>query len=132
MPEIRVVEPHQLSVEEARQRLGGFEEMLAKYRVRLDWQGDRGKLGGVPGVGGDVHVRPNEVEVNVSLSRMVTMMGLDPKKLEATIKRRLGEALREVLPAVLKFAATHGVTCYLVTEPSGAPWSYYFIKPPKE
>ena len=94
MPDIRVVEPHQLSVAEARQRLGGFEEMLAKYRVRLDWQGDRGKLGGVPGVGGDVHVRPNEVEVNVSLSRMVTMMGLDPKKLEATIKRRLGEALR--------------------------------------
>lgn len=94
MPEIRVVESHQLSAAEARQRLGGFEELLAKYRVRLDWEGDRGKLGGVPGVGGTVQVRANEVEVNVSLSRMVTMMGVDPKKLEASIRKRLGEALR--------------------------------------
>ena len=94
MPEIRVVEPHQLTVPEVRQRLGGFEELLAKYRVRLDWNGDQGKLAGVPGVGGQVNVRPAEVEVHVTLSRMVTMMGLDPKKLEATIRRKLGEALR--------------------------------------
>lgn len=94
MPDIRVVEPHQLTVAEAKQRLGGFEELLAKYRVRLDWSGDRGRLGGVPGVGGEVQVRPSEVEVLVTLSRMVTLMGLDPKKLEATIRRRLGEALR--------------------------------------
>lgn len=94
MPEIRVVEPHQLTVAEARERLGGFQELLAKYRVRVDWQGDRGQLAGVPGVGGQVQVRPNEVEVHVTLSRMVTMMGLDPVKLEATIRKRLGEALR--------------------------------------
>ena len=94
MPDIRIVEPHQLGVEEAKQRLGGFQQLLSQYRVRLDWHGNQGKLGGVPGVGGQVEVRPSEVEVFVTLSRMVTMMGLDPKKLEATIKRKLGEALR--------------------------------------
>lgn len=94
LPEIRVVEPHQLTVPEARQRLGGFEELLSKYRVRLDWDGDRGRLGGVPGVGGEVEIRPNEVEVHVTVSRMITMMGLDPQKLEASIRRRLGDALR--------------------------------------
>lgn len=35
----------------------------------------------------------------------------------------------EVQPAVLSFAKEVGVDCYLVTEPSMAPWSYYFVKP---
>ena len=94
MPEIRVVQPHSLGVAEAKQRLGGFQELLAKYRVRVDWTGDEGRLAGVPGVGGEVRVRSADVEVHVTVSRMVVLMGLDPKKLEATVRRRLAEALQ--------------------------------------
>jgi hypothetical protein len=94
VPEIRVVQPHALTAAEARRRLGGFEELLAKYRVRIDWSGDDGRLAGVPGVGGEVRVRSADVEVQVSVSRMVVLMGLDPQKLEATIRRRLAEALQ--------------------------------------
>jgi hypothetical protein len=94
VPDIRVVQPHSLPVDQVKSRLGGFSDRLAKYGVRLDWQDKRAQLRGVPGVGGHVEIRPNELEVFVSLSRMVTMMGLDPKKLEGTIRRRLDEALR--------------------------------------
>jgi hypothetical protein len=48
----------------------------------------------VPGVGGDVDVPADAVEVRVKISRLITAMGLDPKRLEATIRRKLGEALR--------------------------------------
>jgi putative polyhydroxyalkanoate system protein len=93
MAEIRVVQPHQLGVEEAKARLGGFGDLLGKYGVRLDWQGARARFSGVPGVGGQVDVRPDGVDVYVTLSRLITMMGLDPVRLESTIKKRLQEAL---------------------------------------
>ena len=95
MPDIRIVEPHQLPIDEAKQRLGVFGELLGRYGVKLAWDGSRARLGGVPGVGGDVDIRASEVEVNVKLSRLVTAMGLDPKRLESTIRSKLGEALRE-------------------------------------
>lgn len=101
MPDIRVVETHQLPVEQVQTRLGGFSDLLNKYGVKLDWQPPgaqssqrRAQLKGVPGVGGHIEIRPTEVEVFVTLSRLVTMMGLDPQRLEGTIRRRLGEALR--------------------------------------
>lgn len=94
MPEIHIVEPHQLPVDEARQRLGGFGEILQKYGVRLDWKGSQAHLAGVPGVGGDVDVRPDAVEVRVKISRLITAMGLDPVRLESTIRKKLGEALK--------------------------------------
>lgn len=94
MPEIHIVEPHALPVDEAKQRLGSFGELLGKYGVRLAWTGNKGQLGGVPGVGGDVDVRSDAVEVRVKISRLVTAMGLDPKRLETTIRSKLGEALR--------------------------------------
>ncbi|MEQ1565875.1 MAG: polyhydroxyalkanoic acid system family protein [Myxococcota bacterium] len=93
MPDIRLSHPHALPPEEVKQRLHGFAELLGKYGVRLDWSGSNAKFAGVPGVGGDVQIHPTEVRVNVSLSRMITMMGLDPAKLEGTIRRRLAEAL---------------------------------------
>lgn len=94
MPDIRVVQPHSLPIDQVKSRLGGFSENLAKYGVRLDWQDKRAQVRGVPGVGGHVEIRPNELEVYVTVSRMITMMGLDPKKLEGSIRRRLDEALR--------------------------------------
>ncbi len=94
MPDVRVTQPHSLPPDAVRERLAGFADMLGKYGVKLTWSGHDAALGGVPGVGGHVKVGAKQVEVLVSLSRMVTMMGIDPGKLEGSIKRRLEEALR--------------------------------------
>lgn len=92
MPDIRVSQPHALPVDEARGRMSGFEEMLGKYGVKMRWNGPRADLAGIPGVGGHVEVRADEVEILVTLSRMVTMMGIDPARLEGSIRRRLAAA----------------------------------------
>jgi putative polyhydroxyalkanoate system protein len=94
MPELRVTEPHSLTTTEVRSRLAGFAEMLAKYGARLSWEGDTARIAGVPGVGGQIAVTPAHVSVHVTVSRMVTMMGLDVGKLETTMRRRLKEVLR--------------------------------------
>jgi putative polyhydroxyalkanoate system protein len=93
MPEVRVTEPHALTPEEVRSRLGGFSEMLGKYGVRLHWDGDRARIGGVPGVGGEIAVTRADVTVHVTVSRMVAMMGLDVPKMEGAVRRRLRQVL---------------------------------------
>ncbi|MEQ1508753.1 MAG: polyhydroxyalkanoic acid system family protein [Myxococcota bacterium] len=93
MPEIDVVQPHALGVDAAKERLGGFQDLLSKYGVRLEWSGPQARLAGVPGVGGKVEVAPSEVRVNVTVSKMLTLMGLDPVRLKSTIAKRLSEAL---------------------------------------
>lgn len=93
MPDIRVVQGHALPVDTVPGRLAAFDALLGKYGVRLEWSGRTAKVRGVPGVGGQIDVKPTEVVVHVALSRMVTMLGLDPKRLEATIRRHLVEAL---------------------------------------
>jgi len=42
-----------------------------------------------------VKVTASEVSVLVTVSRLVTMMGLDPKRLERTIRKSLAQALTE-------------------------------------
>jgi putative polyhydroxyalkanoate system protein len=93
VPDIRVSHKHQLGADGVKARLGGFTELLAKYRVSLAWDGPRAQIGGIPGVSGHVHLKEDEVEILVSLSRMVTMMGVDPVKLESSIRKRLEEGL---------------------------------------
>lgn len=93
MPDIRVHHKHGLGVAGVKDRLAGFTELLAKYRVSLAWDGAKAQIGGIPGVSGHVQLTDDNVEVFVSLSRMVTMMGVDPGKLEASIRKRLEEGL---------------------------------------
>jgi putative polyhydroxyalkanoate system protein len=93
MPDVRVSHRHSLPIDEVRAKLGGFSEMLGKYGVTLDWRGHVATVGGVPGGSGSVEVTPAEVRVHVHLSRMITMMGIDPARLEGSVKRRLDEAL---------------------------------------
>lgn len=93
MPDVRVNHPHSLTVDAAREKLGGFADLLKKYGVTLDWSGPVAKVGGVPGVSGQVEVAAREVRVQLHLSRMVTLMGIDPARLEGSIRRRLDEAL---------------------------------------
>jgi putative polyhydroxyalkanoate system protein len=92
MPDIRVTHPHELPVDEARRRLSGFADLLGKYGVRLDWRGSVAEVAGVPGVSGRIEIHPAEIRVNVHVSRMITLMGLDPVKLEGTVRRRLAES----------------------------------------
>lgn len=93
MPDIRVNHKHNLGIDGIKSRLGGFTELLSKYNVRLAWDGPKAQIGGLPGVGGHVLLKEDEIEILVQLSRMVTMMGVDPAKLEASIKKRLEEGL---------------------------------------
>lgn len=98
LPDIRILERHALPIPTLESRLASFSELLGKYGIRLDWQpagpSRRAPLRGVPGIGGHIEIRPSEIEILVQISRMITMMGLDPTRLESTIRRHLGDALR--------------------------------------
>jgi putative polyhydroxyalkanoate system protein len=92
MANIRVQQPHQLSQAKAKEAVGQFEEMLGKYRAKLEWNGFSAKIKGI-GVGGDVMVSDREVTVNVELGMMARAAGIDAEKLKGSIARRLQEAL---------------------------------------
>lgn len=91
MADVRVTEPHNFSAAEAKSKIGAFEEMLAKYRVKVDWSGNRAKLKGM-GVSGDINVTDSDCTVLVKLGRMAKMAGIDPTRLEGSIRKRLKAA----------------------------------------
>ena len=92
MSTVKVTQPHSLSTEEAKGKLGSFEEMLSKYGVKLAWSGDRAEIKGF-GVSGDVKVQADSVQVAVKLGMMAKAAGVDPGKLEKSIEKRLLAAL---------------------------------------
>lgn len=92
MPDVRVVRSHSLPVAAAKGRLAGFAEVLGRYGARLEWAGDTARVAGVPGIDGRVEVTPADVKVHLHVSRMLTVVGLDPVRLEGSIRRRLDEA----------------------------------------
>ncbi len=91
MSQVKVSQPHSLSRSEARDKLASFEEMLKKYRVSLKWKGDNAAIKGV-GVSGDVAVKDTAVDVTVKLGMLARAAGIDAKRLEGSITRRLKEA----------------------------------------
>ncbi|MBL9104259.1 MAG: polyhydroxyalkanoic acid system family protein [Myxococcales bacterium] len=91
MSEVRVSQPHNVSVEEARKKVQGFETMVEKYGVKSKWSGNTAKLDGT-GVSGSIDIKPNAVEVVVKLGMMARAFGVDPVKLESSIRKRLKEA----------------------------------------
>jgi putative polyhydroxyalkanoate system protein len=91
MSEVRVSQPHDVSADEARSKIQSFESMLQKYGVSAAWSGDRATLKGT-GVSGSIEVRPRSVEIVVKLGMMARAFGVDPVKLEASIKKRLHAA----------------------------------------
>jgi putative polyhydroxyalkanoate system protein len=88
---VQVRQPHTLGKAEARQRLQGFEELLRKYKVSLDWTGDKAAIKGM-GVSGDVSISDAAVEVNVVLGMLARAAGVDAGKLQGSIEKRLKEA----------------------------------------
>ncbi len=91
MSTITVIQVHNVSTAEARERLAPFREMLAKYSVSLVWQGDNAAIKGT-GVSGDVAVTRQDVTVNVKLGFLARAAGVNPEKLKNTITKRLAEA----------------------------------------
>jgi putative polyhydroxyalkanoate system protein len=91
MSEIRVSQPHTRSVDEARAKMRGFEDMVSKYGVTSAWTGDRAALKGT-GVSGSIVVSPASVDVVVKLGMVARAFGVDPVRLEASIRRRLEAA----------------------------------------
>ena len=92
MATVTVSQPHSLSTEEAKSRLGDLEEMLRKYGVTLDWSGDSASFKSI-GVSGGLDVRPSTVDVRVKLGMMAKAAGVDAQRLEQSIRKRLGAAL---------------------------------------
>lgn len=92
MAQVKVQQMHALGRDVAKQKLSSFEEMLGKYRVKLEWSGHRAKIKGI-GVGGDVSVSDSDVQVQVELGLAAKLAGIDAARLQGSIARRLREAL---------------------------------------
>jgi putative polyhydroxyalkanoate system protein len=91
MSKVSVRQAHSLSKAEAKEKLAGFEEMLKKYRVALEWRGDSAAIKGV-GVSGNVAVSDAEVAVDLKLGMLARAAGIDAGRLQGSIARRLAEA----------------------------------------
>jgi putative polyhydroxyalkanoate system protein len=91
MSTITVRHSHSLGRAEARRRVDAFEETLKKYNVSLLWNGDRAEMKGF-GVTGGALVTDSLVEITLKLGMMAKAAGVDPVKLEASLKKRLAAA----------------------------------------
>ena len=91
MSNVNVVVAHSKDPAEIKSGLSQFEEMFAKYMVKMAWSGDRAALSGP--VSGSIEIRAREIEVNIKLGMMAKMAGIDPQRLEGSIRKRLSAAL---------------------------------------
>ena len=93
MSDVRVTEAHALPIDQAIERVKNFEEMLTKFGVKAKWKGSQADLSGT-GVSGSINVSNTAVDIVVKLGFLAKTVGVDPERLEKSIRRRLGEALR--------------------------------------
>ena len=91
MSTIKIRQPHEFDHHKAKECLGSFADMMAKYGVSLDWTGDRATIKGI-GVSGEVSIHDTFVEVIVKLGMLAKAAGVDPTRLEGSITRRLNAA----------------------------------------
>ena len=91
MSTITVVEAHNKNADDIKAGLTQFEEMFAKYMVKMEWSGHKASLSGP--VSGSIDIRSTELEVKIKLGMMAKMAGIDPVRLEGSIRKRLRTAL---------------------------------------
>ena len=91
MADVFVEQKHALSIEDAKKRIAGFEEMLQKYGVKVDWKGPSGTLKGT-GVSGGIDVTTSAVKITVKLGLLAKAAGVDGVKLKGSIEKRLKAA----------------------------------------
>ena len=92
MSNLRVEVSHPHSVQEAQRRLSSFSADLAKVHAHLNWKGTRAEVSGV-GVSGEVSLDPGKVVVALRLGLVARAAGVDPVRLETSIRRRLEAAM---------------------------------------
>jgi putative polyhydroxyalkanoate system protein len=71
--------------------MADFEDMMKKYGVSAKWSGTHADLKGT-GVKGVIDVNNSEVRVELQLGMLAKAAGIDPARLENSIRRRLKEA----------------------------------------
>ena len=91
MADVHVVEDHHTTPEDAITKVGGFEDMLQKYMVRVQWRGKSADLKG-PGVKGSIEVDDDKVAVRLKLGMIARAAGVDAERLSASIRKRLRSA----------------------------------------
>jgi putative polyhydroxyalkanoate system protein len=91
MSTIHVREAHSKTPSEVKANLTQFEEMFTKYRVNIDWSGNRAELSGP--VNGFIEIHPAEIEIQIKLGMLAKMAGIDATRLEGSIRKRIRAAL---------------------------------------
>ncbi len=91
MSKIAIHHDHTLDATTARERISGFESYMSKYGAKLIWSGNKADLKG-PGVSGNVELGDHWVEIKLKLGMLARAAGVDPNRLEGSIKRRLEAA----------------------------------------
>lgn len=92
MSKVVVEQAHTKGVEGARGALESFEEMIGKYGMKTTWKGSNAVLKGI-GASGSIKVGATSVSVEVKLGMMAKAAGVDPVRLEQSIRKRLVAAL---------------------------------------
>ena len=91
MANITVREPHQKSIEDVKAGIAAFEEMMGKYMIKVSWSGNKAALKGP--VSGSIEIGSDWIEVSIKLGMMAKAMGVDPTRLEGSIRKRLRAGL---------------------------------------
>lgn len=89
---IRITQPHTLGRDAAVAKMRTFEDVVARYRVKLIWDGPNARIKGT-GVSGDISVGETEVKLLLELGFLAKAAGIDATRLEASLSKRLQEAV---------------------------------------
>lgn len=92
MSDVVIKKSHSLGVDGAKEKIGAFEELLNKYRVKIIWSGNKGTLKGT-GVSGDVALSDTEIGITIKLGFLAKAAGVKPDKLKGSIEKRLDAAI---------------------------------------
>jgi putative polyhydroxyalkanoate system protein len=93
MSKIVVREAHSLPIAEAKNRVGAFDDFIQKYGAKLDWKSDTAAVIKGMGISGDVSIGADSVTVMIKLGMMARAAGVDPVKLEGSVRKRLAKAI---------------------------------------
>ncbi|MCP4503859.1 MAG: hypothetical protein GY822_28365 [Deltaproteobacteria bacterium] len=91
MANVVVTQAHSLSASDAKEKFADFETMMGKYGVKAKWSGNNAALKGV-GVSGSIAILDATVKVELKLGMMAKAAGVDAKRLEESITKRLAKA----------------------------------------
>ena len=91
MSKITITEAHNLTVDEAVNKLSVFEEMVSKFGVSIKWSGAQAEIKGM-GIGGDIKVTESDATINLKLGMLARAAGVDGDRLKGSVSKRLRAA----------------------------------------